>query len=100
GFVAADGLLGPEDPQAVLRAASSLEFIQSCALIHDDIVDASDTRRGNPTVHRAVEAHHRAQGWTGDSADFGRSAAILIGDMSLGWASDIFLDSGISPAVL
>ena len=100
GFVAADGLLGSEDPQAVLRAASSLEFIQSCALIHDDIVDASDTRRGNPTVHRAVEAQHRALGWTGDSADFGRAAAILIGDMSLVWAEDMFLDSGISQAAI
>lgn len=100
GFVAADGLLGDEDPQAVLRAASSLEFIQSCALIHDDIVDASDTRRGNPTVHRAVEAKHRELGWTGSSEDFGRAAAILIGDMSLVWAEDMFLDSGISQAAI
>lgn len=100
GFVAADGLLGDEDPKAVLRAASSLEFIQSCALIHDDIVDASDTRRGNPTVHRAVEAKHRELGWTGSSEDFGRAAAILIGDMSLVWAEDMFLDSGISQAAI
>ena len=100
GFVAADGLLGDEDPQAVLRAASSLEFIQSCALIHDDIVDASDTRRGNPTVHRAVEAEHRKLGWTGDPEAFGRSAAILIGDMSLAWAEDMLLDSGLSQAAL
>lgn len=100
GFVAADGLLGNEDPKAVLRAASSLEFIQSCALIHDDIVDASDTRRGNPTVHRAVEAKHRELGWTGSSEDFGRAAAILIGDMSLVWAEDMFLDSGISQAAI
>ncbi|APT82290.1 polyprenyl synthetase family protein [Corynebacterium ammoniagenes] len=100
GFVAADGLLGDEDPQAVLRAASSLEFIQSCALIHDDIVDASDTRRGNPTVHRAVEAEHRKLGWTGDPEAFGRSAAILIGDMSLVWAEDMLLDSGLSQAAL
>src|SRR5699024_5590840 len=59
GFVAADGLLGPEDAQSVLSAASSLEFIQYCALNRDHIVDDSDTRRGNPSVHRAVEAHHR-----------------------------------------
>ncbi len=45
-----------EDAQARATAASSLEFIQECALIHDDIIDASDTRRGNPTVHRAVAA--------------------------------------------
>lgn len=100
GFVAADGLLGDEDPQAVLCAASSLEFIQSCALIHDDIVDASDTRRGNPTVHRAVEAKHQKNNWTGDPEAFGRSVAILVGDMSLVWAEDMYLDSGLSQEAL
>ena len=62
GFIGAGGLDMPEasavDPEAMLTAASSLEFIQACALIHDDIVDSSDTRRGNPTVHRALEAQH------------------------------------------
>ena len=50
GFVAGGGLRNRgEDPAAVLRAASALELIQACALIHDDIIDSSDTRRGNPT---------------------------------------------------
>src|SRR5699024_12533428 len=45
--------------------------------------------------HRAVEAEHRKLGWTGDPEAFGRSAAILIGDMSLVWAEDMLLDSGL-----
>lgn len=97
GFVGAGGLDGDEDPLAVLRAVSSLEFIQACALIHDDIIDVSDTRRGNPTVYRAVEKHHDAAGWLGDSEHFGISAAILIGDLALVWAEDMLHDAGLSP---
>lgn len=89
-----------EDPAAVLRAAASLEFIQACALIHDDIIDASDTRRGNPTVHRAVEEAHRTSGWSGDPAHFGESVAILVGDLALVWAEDMFQDSGLSVEAL
>lgn len=101
GFVGAGGLdKAEEDPAAMLRAASSLEFIQACALIHDDIVDASDTRRGNPTVHRSLEKLHRDHNWRGDSARYGESAAILAGDMALVWAEDMFTDSGLSAAAL
>ncbi|APT93656.1 geranylgeranyl pyrophosphate synthase [Corynebacterium phocae] len=90
GFVGAGGMDTDISPAAMLEVASSLEFIQACALIHDDIVDASDTRRGNPTVHRQLEAFHRAQGLSGDPARFGRSAAILVGDLALVWAEDMF----------
>lgn len=98
---ATDNLATPvEDPTAVLRAVSALEFIQACALIHDDIIDASDTRRGLPTVHRRVEAHHRHHNWNGDPADFGTGVAILIGDLALSWAEDMIQTSGLSDAAL
>ncbi|MEJ6014253.1 polyprenyl synthetase family protein [Corynebacterium sp. H127] len=89
-----------EDPMAVLRAVSALEFIQACALIHDDIIDASDTRRGSPTVHRRVEANHNISGWVGDAADFGTGVAILIGDLALSWAEEMLQRSGLSDAAL
>ncbi|KGF24995.1 polyprenyl synthetase family protein [Corynebacterium tuscaniense] len=99
GYTAAGGLeKGEEDPRAVLRAVSALEFIQACALIHDDIIDASDTRRGNPTVHRAAAANHRSQGWHGDAEVFGQNVAILIGDLALVWADDMWHGSGLSTA--
>jgi len=100
GFVGGGGLETDEDPAAMLRAAASLEFIQGCALIHDDIIDASDTRRGNPTVHRAVEKVHGDNGWAGDPAHFGESVAILVGDLALVWAEDMLQDSGLSVAAL
>lgn len=99
GYTAAGGLdAGAEDPSAVLRAVSALEFIQACALIHDDIIDDSDTRRGNPTVHRAAAANHRAKNWHGDADIFGQNVAILIGDLALVWADDMWHGSGLSTA--
>lgn len=100
GFVGAGGLDGAEDPQAVLRAVSSLELIQACALVHDDIIDASDTRRGNPTVHRALEAEHREQGMLGTAEAYGTNAAILLGDLALAWAEDMWRYSGVSQEAL
>lgn len=101
GFAAG---LGPErsseNLESVLDAAASLEFIQACALIHDDIIDSSDTRRGAPTVHRAVESRHRDRGLQGDPAHFGESVSILAGDLALVWAEDMLQDSGLSAAAL
>ncbi|MGI6878445.1 polyprenyl synthetase family protein [Microbacterium sp. gxy059] len=76
-------------PEAVDLGAA-LEVFQAAALVHDDIVDNSDTRRGRPSAHRALEARHRASGWDGDAEAFGRSAAVLLGDLLLGWSDDLF----------
>ncbi|MGV3113864.1 polyprenyl synthetase family protein [Corynebacterium freneyi] len=87
-----------EDAEAVFRSVCALEFIQACALIHDDIIDASDTRRGNPTVHKIFEARHRDNGWRGDAVHYGHSVAILAGDIALAWADDMFHGSGLTDA--
>ncbi len=101
GFVAAhDRNNSLESIEAVLDAAASLEFIQACALIHDDIIDSSDTRRGFPTVHRAVETFHAENNMEGDSGHFGEAVAILAGDMALVWAEDMLQDSGLSAEAL
>lgn len=67
----------------VLRVGAALELFQAAALFHDDVMDASDLRRGRPAAHRVFEQHHRAQAWQGDAARFGESAAILLGDLAL-----------------
>lgn len=88
------------DPSALLTAVSALEFIQACALVHDDIIDKSDTRRGYPTTHRRFEAEHREKGWLGSAEHYGVSQAILTGDLALAWADDMLLDSGLAEAAL
>lgn len=101
GFLAAQGHKNSSEKlESVLDAAASLEFIQACALIHDDIIDSSDTRREAPTVHRAVEADHRANNFEGDPEHFGVSVSILAGDMALVWAEDMLQDSGLSAEAL
>jgi len=93
-------LSGSTGPEELLRAVGSLEFIQACALIHDDIIDHSDTRRGRPTTHRRFEASHRANGWSGDAVGYGESQAILVGDLAFAWADDMLVDSGVDAASL
>ena len=86
---------GGEDAPGIVAAAASLELLQASALIHDDVMDSSDTRRGQPSVHRRFEALHRAQGWPGDAAAFGSGAAILLGDLCLAWSGEMFETCGL-----
>ncbi|MEO6826235.1 MAG: polyprenyl synthetase family protein [Microbacteriaceae bacterium] len=80
---------------AVVQAATALELFHAAALIHDDIIDSSDTRRGAPSTHRRFEAVHREAGFIGSAAGFGQAAALLLGDLLLGW-SDEALDAGLA----
>jgi geranylgeranyl diphosphate synthase type I len=96
----------PEDPTAdraadtagIVAVASALEVFHAAALVHDDIIDNSDTRRGAPAAHRRFESLHRDNGWAGTPDDFGRASAILLGDLLLGW-SDELLDDGLDEAL-
>ncbi|WP_395243332.1 polyprenyl synthetase family protein [Agromyces sp. MMS24-K17] len=85
---------GDRDPYAVLSAAAALELFHAAALVHDDLIDNSDTRRGAPAAHRRFEALHGESGWSGNGDDYGRASAILLGDLLLGW-SDELLDEGL-----
>ncbi|WP_425302375.1 polyprenyl synthetase family protein, partial [Nocardia neocaledoniensis] len=68
GWLGAGGDPSGPDAAAVLTACSALELVQACALVHDDIIDSSRTRRGFPTVHVDFEDRHRAAGWPGEGA--------------------------------
>jgi geranylgeranyl diphosphate synthase type I len=82
------------DSAAVVAAAAALEIFHAAALVHDDIIDNSDTRRGSASAHKLFESQHVAGGWAGAPGEFGRAAAILLGDLLLGW-SDELIDEGL-----
>ncbi|TFD51443.1 polyprenyl synthetase family protein [Cryobacterium sp. Hh11] len=84
----------PVPLEAVVSAASALEIFHAAALVHDDIIDNSDTRRGAPSAHKLFESLHENEGWSGGPVTFGRASAILLGDLLLGW-SDELLDEGL-----
>jgi geranylgeranyl diphosphate synthase type I len=100
GWRAAGGAAEGPAAKAMLRAASALELLQACALVHDDLIDESDTRRGNPTVHRKFEQIHRESGFVGDGTQFGLAAGVLLGDLALSWADDMLHSAGIAPNAL
>ena len=92
----ADAGQDPADP-SMLRLFAALELLHACALVHDDVIDASATRRGLPTVHRLFTDKHRSSQWHGSPEQFGISAAILLGDLALVWADDIVADVDLPP---
>jgi geranylgeranyl diphosphate synthase type I len=91
---------GAPDGHPVVLAASALEFFQAAALVHDDVMDDSDTRRGSPAVHRRFATLHRGQDWAGDGERFGLAGAVLAGDLCLVWSDELFTGSGLDPAAL
>jgi geranylgeranyl diphosphate synthase type I len=91
---------GGGDQPEIHAAAASLELLHASALVHDDVIDASDTRRGRPSMHRRFAARHSAGDWRGSADWFGTGTAILVGDLLLAWADQLFHASGLPPAAL
>src|SRR5579859_7100813 len=91
---------GGADCPEIVAAAASLELLHASALVHDDVIDASDTRRGGPAAHRRFAARHAAAGWHGSADAFGAGAAILIGDLLLAWTDEMLRASGLGPVAV
>lgn len=88
---------GGEDDEAIIGAVSSLELLQACALIHDDLMDGSDSRRGKPSIHRWFESLHQSAELSGSATSYGASAAVLLGDLALVWSDQMLHRSAIAP---
>jgi geranylgeranyl diphosphate synthase type I len=82
-------------PEPVLPALAALELLHTFALVHDDVMDRSPTRRGLPTAHHHLALGHREAGLRGDPERYGHSAAILVGDLCLVWADQLMNRSGL-----
>ncbi|WP_338155616.1 isopentenyl-diphosphate Delta-isomerase [Arsenicicoccus piscis] len=82
GFVAGGGRAGTRGAGDMVSAAAALETLHCFALIHDDIMDESDLRRGEPSVHALAGRRHRQNSGVGSSDQYGLSIAILLGDLA------------------
>ncbi len=87
---------GGADGVPIIAAAAALELFHAFALIHDDIMDGSDRRRGEPSVHRLFADLHTRSSWRGDPASYGRNTALLCGDLCAAWADQMFHECGLS----
>lgn len=83
------GAAGP-DLTPVIHTATALEMFHAAALVHDDIMDNSDTRRGRPSAHKRFESMHAEGRFLGNASAFGHSGALLLGDLLLAWSDELF----------
>jgi geranylgeranyl diphosphate synthase, type I len=91
GFHVATG----KDPAPALSAAVGMEHFQSWMLIHDDIIDHSEERRGGPTVHRLMATQHGNEQLLGASADYGLGMGITLGDLQEPFTVEAILRSPV-----
>ncbi|RGA04428.1 polyprenyl synthetase family protein [Microbispora triticiradicis] len=91
---------GGGDEPGLHFAAASLELLQASALIHDDVMDASDVRRGMPSAHRRFERLHADAGWHGSARQFGEGSAVLLGNLLLVWSGEMWRGSGLDPRAI
>jgi len=88
-------LLNADDNKNAMSAAISMEIIHTALLIHDDVMDCDDTRRGKPTTHKYFATLHDEQYEHGDQCHFGESMAIQVGDIALLLGFSVLAESTI-----
>jgi geranylgeranyl diphosphate synthase type I len=74
----------------IVGVAAALEMFHAAALVHDDLLDQSDTRRGKPSIHKKFEGLHISKGYAGTPSRFGVAGSVLTGDLLLAWSSELF----------
>jgi geranylgeranyl diphosphate synthase type I len=98
GWRAAGGSIAKTDE--IYTAAAAIELVHASALVHDDVMDDSDTRRGRPAAHRQFARIRPAYAAARQTTQFGQMAAILLGDMLLAWSDELLGRSALKPKAL
>ncbi|OEJ28600.1 geranylgeranyl pyrophosphate synthase [Streptomyces agglomeratus] len=96
GWRACGGDARGSEAEQVLSVAAALELIQTCAVVHDDVMDRSSVRRGAAAVHEDFARQHARAGMRGSPASHGTAGAILVGDLALAWADDLLASTALS----
>ncbi|MCX4825754.1 polyprenyl synthetase family protein [Streptomyces sp. NBC_01142] len=88
---------GQPDSDALVRAAAAMELVHAAAVVHDDLIDHSALRHGVPTAHMALRSATAAGPHPKAAA---RSLAMLVGDLLMSWAGQLFATCGLPGAYL
>ena len=83
------------EPGPALSAAAGMEHFQSWMLIHDDIIDHAEERRGGLSVHRRMATSHGDEQLLGSSSDYGVGMGITLGDLQEPFAVEAILRSPV-----
>ena len=97
GYCAVAGVSAQDAPEGVIDLATAMELFQAGALIHDDVMDGSDTRRGAPAAHVSLAGRHLDRGWLGPADRTGLAGAVLAGNLCLGGAEDLVAGADLPP---
>lgn len=85
---------------SIRRIMAGVEFLQSYLLVHDDIMDRDEMRRGGPTIHVWFRDKCRETGLLGDCVHYGISQAITVGDYLESLAVYSIASSGFEPWII
>jgi isopentenyl-diphosphate delta-isomerase type 1 len=80
---------GADDDVPIGHVGAAVEMLHTFALLHDDVMDRADVRRGRPAARRSFAAAHTGASSAESSERFGDSAAILAGDLAFVWADQL-----------
>ena len=88
---------GGEPGEPIVRVGVALELLHTAAIVHDDLMDRSEARRGVPATHVWFA---KAAPVGADPDAFGTAAAVLVGDLALVLSDRALRTSGFGPVEL
>lgn len=83
----------------VLKAATALELTHSALLVHDDVMDQDDTRRGQPSMHHQYQALAAERGLI-NPVHFGEGMAVCGGDAAFFLGFELLAEAHMDPLIL
>lgn len=99
--IGAHAALGGTLPAAAARVGAAVELLHTAFVIHDDVIDGDEVRRGRLNVNGTFRATAADEGADAEAAtELGRAAGILAGDLALAAALRAVATCGASPEVV
>ncbi|NHJ85818.1 MAG: polyprenyl synthetase family protein [Asgard group archaeon] len=91
-----DAVGGDPTQGNIIRASLAIELLHNGSLLHDDVIDKDETRRGNPAFHVIFREYYKEKIKKDNShgQDFGEAMSIFAGDLCFPFAIESIIKSG------